>query len=146
MAHVVRTVTTGWSPDQAFAYMSDFSHAAEWDPGVVAARREDAGAIGPGSIFALTVHVAGRRLPLRYEVTDWGPGRVTFTARSASLESVDTVTVAVRGEATEVRYDARLRFRGPLGLADPLLAVGFRKIADRAIRGLERRLAEVAPG
>jgi carbon monoxide dehydrogenase subunit G len=142
MAHVAETVTTAWDPEKAFAYMSDFSHTAEWDPGVVAASRTDTGDVGPGSVFDLTVRVGGRRLRLRYEVTDFAPGRVTFTARSAALESVDTVTVVRRGNATEVRYDARIHFRGLLRLADPLLALGFRGVADRAIRGLERRLAE----
>lgn len=144
MAHIVNTLRTAWPPETAFAYMADFSHAAEWDPGVEAASRRDGGDIGPGSAFDLTVRVGGRRLPLRYEVTDFAPGRVTFTARSATLESVDTVTVERRGDATEVRYDARINFRGLLRLADPLLALGFRGVADRAIRGLERRLAEVA--
>lgn len=144
MAHVTKTVTTAWDPEQAFAYMSDFSHTAEWDPGVLAATRTDTGDIGPGSAFDLTVRIAGRRLPLRYEVTDFAPGRVTFTARSATLESVDTVTVARKGDATEVRYDARIHFRGLLRLADPLLALGFRGVADRAVRGLKQRLAEPA--
>lgn len=143
MAHVVKTVTTAWSPERAFAYMADFSHAPEWDPGVVAARRQDTGEVGLGSVFDLTVRVGGRRFPLRYEVTDFAPGRVTFTARSAVIESVDTVTVVRQGEATEVTYDARLRLRGILQLADPLLALGFSGVADRAIRGLERRLGEL---
>lgn len=142
MAHVVKTVGTSWSPEEAFAYMADFTHAAEWDPGVVAASRPDSGEIGRGSAFDLTVRVGGRQMPLRYEVTELAPGRVTFTARSAALRSVDTVTVVRRDDATEVRYDARIHFRGLLRLADPLLALGFKGVADRAIRGLERRLAE----
>ena len=52
MAHFAKTVTTVWSPEQAFAYLSDFSHSAEWDPGVETARRVDAGEIGPGSAFS----------------------------------------------------------------------------------------------
>ena len=140
MAHVVKTFTTVTEPDAAFAYLADFTHALEWDPTVVAAERADHGEIGPGSRFDLTVRIGGRRLPLRYEVTAFGPGRVTFTARSAAYESVDTITVAPRGGATEVRYDARFRLRGVLGLADPLLALGFRRVADRAIQGLERCL------
>lgn len=142
MAHVVKSVSTAWSPEEAFAYMADFSHTAEWDPGVVAASRKDAGAIGLGSAFDLTIRVGGRRLALRYEVTDYTPGRVTFTARSAALESVDTVMVAPRGDATEVTYDARINLRGWLRFADPLLALGFRGVAERAIRGLEQRLAK----
>jgi len=74
MAHVVKTMTTAWSPEQAFAYMADFSHAAEWDPGVAAATRVDGEEVGRGTAFDLTVLVAGRRLPMRYEVTDYVPG------------------------------------------------------------------------
>jgi len=144
MAHIAKTLRTAWSPETAFAYMADFSHTAEWDPGVAGASRKDTGAIGIGSVFDLTIRVGGRRFPLRYEVTDLAPGRVTFTARSATLESVDTVTVALRGDATEVTYDASIHFRGLLRIADPLLALGFRGVADRAIRGLERRLSEAA--
>lgn len=144
MAHIVKTVRTTWSPATAFAYMADFSHAAEWDPSVVAARREDVGPIGVGSAFDLVVRVGGRRVPLHYEVTAYEPRRITFTARSATLESVDTVTVAGRDDATEVSYDAHLHLKGLLRLADPVLTLGFRGVADRAVRGLERRLAEVA--
>jgi len=140
MAHVVKTFTTVTEPDAAFAYLADFTHALEWDPTVVAAERVDVGDIGPGSAFDLTVSIGKRRLPMRYEVTVFSPGRVTFTARGAAYESVDTVTVTPRGDATEVRYDARFRLRGALRLADPLLSVGFRRVADRAIRGLERSL------
>lgn len=144
MAHIVKTVTTAWSPEAAFAYMEDFSHAAEWDPSVVASSREDTGPIRVGSAFDLVVRIGGRRVPLRYEVTQCAPGSVAFTARSTTLESVDTVTVARRDHATEVSYDARIRLRGLLRLADPLLTLGFRRVADRALRGLERRLSEAA--
>lgn len=144
MPHVVRSVTTAWSPERALAYMADFSHAAEWDPGVVEARHLDAGEVGEGSTFDLVVRVPGRNLPMRYQITDYGPDRVTFTSRSAALESVDTVSVARRGDATEVTYDARINFRGLLRLVDPLLALGFRGVAGRAIRGLQHRLAQPA--
>jgi len=142
MAHVVRTVTTSWSPEQAFTYMADFSHTAEWDPGVAAATRVNGGDVGRGSAFDLTVLVGGRRVPMRYEITDYVPGRVTFSSRSRAIESVDTVTVDSKEGTTKVTYDARINFRGPLRLADPLLALGFRGVAERAIRGLEHRLAQ----
>jgi len=142
MAHVVKTVTTTWTPDRAFAYMADFSHAAEWDPGVAEATRVDTGPVGQGSEFDLIVLVAGRRVPMRYEITDYAPGRVTFSSHSANLESVDTVTVISQGTTTEVTYDARINFRGVLRIADPLLILAFHGVADRAIRGLEDRLAQ----
>ncbi len=142
MPHIIKSVTTSWSPERAFDYMADFSHAAEWDPGVVEAVRVKDGEIGEGSTFDLTVRVAGRKMPMKYEISEFRPGRVTFTSRSPILESIDTVSVGRRGDDTEVTYDARLNFRGLLKVANPLLGLGFRGIADRAIRGLQDRLAE----
>lgn len=144
MPRVVRSVTTTWTPERAFAYMADFSHTAEWDPGVVEATRADSGDIGTGSAFLLTVRVGTRHVPMRYEITDYAPGRVTFSSRSSALESVDTVTVVRRGGTTEVVYDARIGLRGLLRLADPLLALAFHGVARRAVRGLEQRLAQAA--
>jgi len=40
-----------------------------------------------------------------------------------------------------VTYDADLRVRGLFRLADPLLALAFRRIGDRARDGLVRALA-----
>lgn len=142
MAHIVKTVSTTWSPEQAFDYMADLSRAAEWDPGVAAATRVDSGEIHLGSAFDLEVLVATRRIPMRYEITDVGPRRVTFAARTRSIESVDTVTVDSDAGATTVTYDARINFRGILRVADPVLALGFRGVAERATRGLQRRLAK----
>jgi carbon monoxide dehydrogenase subunit G len=142
MPRAVKTMTTNWSPEQAFAYMADFSHSAEWDPGVAAATRVGDAEVGRGTAFDLTVLVAGRRLPMRYQITDYAPGRVTFSSRSRAMESVDTVTVANRAGTTEVVYDARINFRGLLRVADPLLALGFRGVAQRAVRGLQARLSQ----
>lgn len=41
MPRYLQTITTGWSAERAFAYMADFSNAAEWDPGVVSGKRID---------------------------------------------------------------------------------------------------------
>ena len=45
-----------------------------------------------------------------------------------------------RDGRTEVIYDARPNLRGIARLADPFLAIGFRRIAERAGAGLEARL------
>jgi hypothetical protein len=45
-----------------------------------------------------------------------------------------------------VRYDADLRLKGPLRLADPLLRVAFSRIGDRARDGLRRALDGTVTG
>ncbi len=113
--------------------MTNFAHAEKWDPGVTAARRVESGEIGLDSQFDLTVPSAGRVMTLRYRVTDFEPSRrVTFTATTPRLRSVDTLTFTQRPAGCEMTYDADLRFTGVAALANPLLALAFRRIGNRA--------------
>ncbi|MBV8221122.1 MAG: hypothetical protein JO325_21875, partial [Solirubrobacterales bacterium] len=53
---------------------------------------------------------------------------------------------AATGTGTRVTYAADLRLKGLLRLADPLLALAFRRVGDRALAGLREVLARPAPG
>lgn len=134
-------ITSSWSVEDSFGYLSDFSSAAEWDPGVQSARRVDEGEVGVGSAFDLTVRVAGRPTVLRYVVTEIEPGRrVTFLASTRRMVSRDTLSFEPRGAGSSVTYDAHLSLTGWAALATPLLTVAFRRIGDRARDSLARVL------
>ena len=45
------------------------------------------------------------------------------------------------GGGTLISYEAKLTLRGPFTLADPLLALAFRRIGERALAGLRSTLA-----
>jgi len=143
MARYVTTIDSPRSRDDVFAYLSDFSNAAEWDPGVVAAERLGGeGPVATGTSFRLVARAMGRDTPLTYRVIAIDPpASVTFRAESNVLVSLDTITFAEReGGGTRVRYDADLRLKGPLRLADPALRLVFGRIGDRARDGLRRTL------
>ena len=57
-----------------------------------------------------------------------------------TLRSVDEIRVESAGDGAVVTYDARLGMRGVLRVADPLLALAFGRIGDRAAAGLRRAL------
>ena len=63
-----------------------------------------------------------------------------LTAETSTLRSVDEITVSASGEGSCVTYNADLRLRGLLWLANPLLGLSFKKIGDRAREGLVREL------
>jgi hypothetical protein len=127
--------------------MADFSNAAQWDPGVTSSHRLDAGPVGLGSQFDLTVPFAGRAKTLRYRITEFEPGRrVTFTATTSMLRSVDTLTFELRPAGCEMTYDADLRLSGLAAIANPLLALAFRRIGDRARESLRQKLGSPRDG
>jgi len=147
MARYRASIDTRWTPEEAFAYLSDFSTSAEWDPGVVEAERVGAGAAGEGTEFRLVAAFLGRKAPLTYRVVEYEPpSAVTFLGENATVLSHDRITLETIATGTRVTYDADLRLKGLLGLADPLLRLAFNRVGDRALAGLREVLARPAPG
>jgi len=145
MACYRASIETLWTPDEAFAYLSDFSTSAEWDPGVVEAARVGAGSIGNGTEFRLVAEFLGRKTPLTYRVVEYEPPRaVTFVGENATVVSHDRITFETIATGTRVSYDADLGLKGLLRLADPLLALAFNHVGERALAGLREVLGHPA--
>ena len=135
------------SPATVFAFLEDFTNAADWDPGVASAERLDAGAIELGSRFGLDLLVAGRTQRWVYEVERHEPEqRVTFATRTDRATGIDDVTVrATPDGGSHVVWDATFRFNGALGsLIDPAFNLVFQRIGAKAVSGLRPALAALA--
>ena len=143
MARYRTTVHSTKSPEEAFDYLARFSNAREWDPGIVEAVDLTGDPVGPGSRFRLVSRFLGRRVPLEYRVTDYErPTRVVLAADEASIRSTDAISVVAADQGSRVTYEADLRLKVPFGsLMDPLLALAFRRIGDRAAAGLRKALS-----
>ena len=147
MARYRATLNTQQSLQDVFAYLSDFSTAAEWDPGVVEAERLNGAAIGEGAQFRLVAEFLGRRTALTYRIVQYDPPHaVAFLGENATVISLDRLTFKTIPGGTRVAYDADLRLKGPLRIADPLLKLAFNRVGDRALGGLERTLGPPADG
>ena len=145
MARYRASIETQWAPEEAFTYLSDFSTSAEWDPGIVEARRVGAGEIGEGSEFRLVASFLRRRTSLTYRVVEYAPvTAVTFVGENAAVVSHDRITFEATATGTRVTYEADLGLKGVLRLAGPLLALAFNRVGDRARAGLSEVLARPA--
>jgi hypothetical protein len=122
--------------------MADMRNTPGWDPGVVSATKTTDGEVGLGTVFAVVVKAPGRTLTLPYEVVTYEPPTsVVLEARSSGLHSFDRVTVApAEGGGCSVTYDAELTGTGWLALVNPLLALSFKGIGDRATAGLAKAI------
>ncbi len=137
MARYLMHIRTPLSPTDAFAYMADLSNFAEWDPGVDHVEQVEGEGAGPGAAYDVAVKALGRSITLRYDTVAYEPpSTVVAFAESSVLTSHDTITVQADGSGSVVTYDAVLKLKGPLGLADPLLGRSFKQIGDRAGAGL----------
>jgi carbon monoxide dehydrogenase subunit G len=144
MARYTTTVESTWSPEDAFAYLADFSNARRWDPATLESERVgDDGPLAVGARFRLVVAFLGRRVPLEYRIVELDPasGRVVLETDAPRVHGRDEITVQPAGVGSRVGYDAEVRIPGRLGaLADPLLGIAFRRMASGAADGLRREL------
>ena len=144
MAHYVARIPVSVARCAAFAYVSHFDRAAEWDPGVEAGEMLTPEPVGVGSRFRLVARFFGRHIPLDYEIIDLDRDeRIVLRAENSSVRSVDTITFEDSEHGSVVVYDALLDAKGIGRLAEPLLSVVFHRVGDRAAAGLRTRLAAV---
>ena len=139
MARYLMHVRTPMPPAEAFAYMADLTNFAEWDPGVDRSEQVQGDGPGPDAAFDVAVKALGRSITLRYDIVSYeAPTKLVASADSTLLTSRDTITVERDGSGpgSVVTYDAVLKLKGVLGLADPLLGLSFKGIGDRAGAGL----------
>lgn len=144
MACYTTSIASPLSPEEAFAFMADVRRFSEWDPGVVRAVQVAGDGPGPGASYDLTVK-AGGTTTMRYEVTAYEPPRRFFIiGRTSRLVSEDEIRVEpAPGGGSLVTYDARLTLTGWLRVFDFALAIAFKRLGDRAARGLRAALGRV---
>jgi hypothetical protein len=146
MAHYRREIVVPTPLATTFAYLSRFSSAEEWDPGVIRAEMVTAEPVGLGSRFRLIAVFLGAKVPLEYEIIEYDPPRrVVLTAENRSVRSTDTISFeSAASGGTVVRYEAVLLPKGAARLADPLFALALRRVGDRAAEGLRAALVDQA--
>lgn len=141
MANFRGEIASKRSVEETFDYMADFTSVTEWDPTAVEAEMLG-DAPGQGTRFRVVVRIAGRDNEFIYTTLEYErPSRFVLRAESSTVISEDTVTVsaAPKGGAKLV-YDADLRPKGLMKLADPVLGLLFKRLGDNAADGLRRVL------
>ncbi len=142
---ITRTVETATSVDKVFAYLSDFTHTNEWDPGTVETTRTS-GTGGVGTKYHNVSSFAGRKTELEYVVRTLVPNeRLVLVGNNKTVQATDTMTFTSTGAGgTRVRYNADFEFKGLVGkiapVLSPLLGLAFKKLGDDAEKGMKTAL------
>jgi uncharacterized protein YndB with AHSA1/START domain len=138
-----RTVTVGACLERVFDYLSDFTNTREWDPGTVRCSRVS-GDGGPGTTYANTSRLLGRRTHLTYVVEELeAPHRIALRGQSRTVVAHDTLVLHTVGAGTEVVYTARFQFSGFARYLGPLVNGSLKKLGDRAEHGLRENLSRL---
>ena len=140
---IVRTLTVHRPPEEVFAYLLDFTHTEEWDPGTVRTTREH-GEGGVGTRYRNVSRFLGRETELTYLVEEViSPRRLRMRGENSTVVAHDTMTLApAEAGGTRLTYRAEFSFKGLARLASPLLAPALARLGSQAEKGLRNALDE----
>ncbi len=138
MARLTRELTIDRPAEEVFDAIADFSTAQDWDPGVARSTATSRPPIGAGARFDLVLRMGPLTPTFTYETDHYErPRRVRHRTAHPLAVGVDDITVTATSETTcLVIWSATFDLRGPLGLFDRGLQVGFERVADAAVDGL----------
>ncbi|HSS80882.1 MAG TPA: SRPBCC family protein [Gaiellaceae bacterium] len=133
-----KDVEVGRPLAEVFDYVADFSNAAEWDPGVVEARKLTDGPVRVGSEFDVVALFRGNRHRFHYVVTGLEPQRrVVLSGEGDRAASVDEIVLEPAGDGTRITYIADFHLKGIFRPAGPLLVPVMSRMGDDALAGLK---------
>ncbi len=138
---VERTVTTDRPVEVVSAYLSDFTHTTQWDPGTVRTQKIQ-GDGGVGTTYHNVSSFRGRETELVYTVVERLEGaKITLEGVNKTLTALDSMTFTPTASGgTTVTYAADFTFTGIARLAAPFLRGAFDHLGDEAKAGLQKAL------
>lgn len=140
MLSVQRTVVSTASPSAVFAYLADFTHAEQWDPGTQACTRID-GDGGVGTRYRNVSKFLGRTTELTYTTEELTPETfVHLIGRNEQFTGHDRLQIAPDGSGTRVTYDAQFEFHGLSKVAAPVVQLYLPRLADKTAAQLKQSL------
>jgi polyketide cyclase/dehydrase/lipid transport protein len=144
VAPIVHSVEISRRPEDVFAELSDVPRFSEWQEGLISARVEGDGPIGPGSRVKMTRRVVGgREQTMTSEMTELSPPRsFAFRGIDGPIRATGKGTVEPIGDGDRSRFTFELDFEGHgLGkLLLPLVRRQARKELPMSHQNLKRRL------
>jgi carbon monoxide dehydrogenase subunit G len=140
MSTVSRTFSVEVPPEIVIAYLADFAHAEQWDPGTVRCKRHDDGPVAVGSTWDNTSKIAGISTELTYTLEQLSDQRIVLVGRNKTATSTETIDVTPRETGSTITYTNKLRFNGAAKLATPLAKVVFEKLGNDTQKQLTETL------
>ncbi|MEO0367374.1 MAG: SDR family NAD(P)-dependent oxidoreductase [Pseudomonadota bacterium] len=132
--------------EDAFYYIADFSRIDEWDHTIVAAEKVTAGAVGQGTVFDLVYKRGRRKLPIRYEVSEYEEfTRLVMVGEAQNFTATDTVTIKETDNGCHVSWRADIEFRGVAAKIVPFIAGKVKKAGKQTIKDLAIALEDDYP-
>jgi Polyketide cyclase / dehydrase and lipid transport len=143
MKFVQETVIAGRTPEDVWAYVTDFNRAHEWRSEVTGSTMQPPGPMRLGSRLREVAVVSGRTVVTESVIDSFEPPhRWTFAHLSGALPVRGGIVLAAEPGGTRLTYELTVQLTGGWRLLAPMLRWSGR----RMIRGSLATLADLLSG
>lgn len=131
------------APADVFTYLSDLDNLAEWQSGVVSARRVDSGPMRVGSSARLTRDLVGQRLDVPLTVSEYEPpGRLGITTEASGVRVAAMLDLRPLDDgATDLLFAMEIRGSMLTSFMEPMIASGAEGDIAASLQRLKDRFS-----
>ncbi|MEX2612366.1 MAG: SRPBCC family protein [Gaiellaceae bacterium] len=140
MAPIVHSVEISRSPEDVFAYLTDFSRSSEWQENLVSASVEGGDPLRVGSHVKMTRRIGRSERKMTNEVIEHNPPRsFGFRGIDGPIRAIGKGTVEPVGDGARSRFTMELDFEGR-GIGKLLVPLVVRRQARSDMAKSQERL------
>ncbi len=128
-----------------YAYLSDFSNTASWDPSVIQAQKTTPGPLQVGTHFDIQVKFAWTQLSLNYHIIEMQKDRyLELKGMADNYSVVDRIRFSGDDNHCTIHYQIDVYYQEPMAKFAPLLSPLVKANAEHALKTLKRTLEGAA--
>jgi uncharacterized protein YndB with AHSA1/START domain len=142
MKRVERRAVIGAPPAEVFAYLSDLDTLAEWQGGIVSARRTSYGEMGVGATALVARELMGQRMEAPLTVTEYEPPRrLAIGSEVSGVKAHATLDLAPAedGAATDLQFAMEIRGSMLTAFMEPMIASAAGGDIEASLERLKQR-------
>lgn len=125
---------------EVFAYISEFSNIAQWDPAVRSADKLSDGLPGVGSEYRINMRAG---FSLFYTIEEFEPNaRMQMSVDSRLFTAEEEIRFEEVGDQTQVRYIATFQFPKAIERFNNTFPAFMRKVGNDSMQGMQRALED----
>ena len=140
---IERTARIAAPPERVFGYVADLDNLAEWQTGIVTARRTSDGELGVGSTALIVRELMGQRVEAPLTVTEHDPPRrlgVSSEVSGVKAAATFDCAPAESGSATDLTFAMEIRGSLLTAFMEPMIASAAGGDIETSLASLKERL------
>jgi uncharacterized protein YndB with AHSA1/START domain len=145
MQRVERQARIAAPPERVFAYVADLDNLAEWQAGIVSARRTSDGELGVGATALVVRELMGNRVEAPLTVTAYDPPRrlgVGSEVSGVKAAAIFDCTPADGGAETDLTFAMEIRGSLLTAFMEPMIASAAGGDIETSLARLKDRLEQ----